>query len=384
MTRRIGVYGIVLVAAVVGPTMAQPPAASDNVKAVLAAWQHRLGRFNSVRYTLTGTAERKIGLDEDAPPPSPRERPVRAVVLVDFVSRRIRVEHSTSGISAEGDRYIPRVGVTAFDGNAYHARMPRGDNELGEENADALISRGPLAHSQIDSTLWPVLHAHGVISTVHRRARPDHLPTDYEPDDFSFEGHIPYPGGKCHLLRTDALNSRPALTDEFWVDTEKDGAIIRHTNFNGKNPWLRLDVTYHQTVDGWLPKAWTHTHTSDGRVVEVTRYTVTGFEPNPALSNKDFTLPVQPGAILWVDEYPERGRGLDTTRPARRKYRVDDSGRWIELESVGFTTTEGIQLPPERRSSYWWLAGGGLAAAACVVVAYWLRHRSRRAGTQAG
>lgn len=114
----------------------------------------------------------------------------------------------------------------------------------------------------------------------------------------------------------------------------------------------------------------------------ITQLTVDLIEANPQYSEQEFTIPVIPGMVVQEYNYPTRGKGLDPTLPAKGKYRVGPGGDSELLEPrTGFTTMEGLQLPPESGTPQWlwWVFGGaGLIIALVVTVKFGRRTLVKR------
>ncbi len=347
------------------------------IEKVLVDWKHRHDRFKSVRYVITGLTEKK---NLPAGSKVPAVRPAKFVILLDLVKGRVRIEKNQSGFAASGDRYIPGVSVIAYDGKSEQTNVDRVLCELGPTNPDICITKGALPQSTIQSELWPLLCVHGIVPTVNKPARMDQLPTRHTAEEFDSRGEVNQAGSRCLVLRTDPVASTPFLVDEFWIDPAKESAIIRQVYWGGKTPWFRFDMAYQKSKDGWMLASWTWAHTSE-RLVEVSRFTVESMEIDPAITDADFILPIAPGSIVSVSNYPVPGQGLDPNKPATGKFRVDSAGKWIPLdEATGFTTGDGLQLAPESANRHWlWWGGGvlaGVVGIATVVVRY--RRRNRR------
>jgi hypothetical protein len=365
-------------------------ARADERERTLADWRNRMDRVQSVRYTVTGTVETKKEVIADLlkglagkkniviPPESPPS-PIKAVVLIDLTKKRFRIDQSETIFSQASKRYVPLVKTIAYNGKTYQTAIPREQNESTPSDPDVFLSKGDLEQMSVDVFFWPVFEAHGLVPTVNVPLRPDKLPIQHELDELDARGMIEHGGRRCAVLRTEPLNVNVALSDEFLVDQSRESAILRHIRFNGTNPWYRLDVTHHDTPHGWLPKSWTVTWTTGGHVATVHRLTAVSFEVNPQLREDDFTLPIKPGMIVYTDEYPAVGTGLDPERPRNGTYRVEPSGRWVELNSKGFTTIEGVELPRNSRRGYWWWVVGVAGTTVPVVaVMAWLRKRRKR------
>jgi len=378
---------VLLLAAFVGVAVsARQPQPDPKVAQTLADWRARQERVQSVRYTLSG-AEETVSKPEVPPalkndvvptPPGPKEKSLKVTLLIDITNRQFRLEVNKPTPSKNRDQWVAGQKVDAFDGQTYQTAYPRDKNDRGPDEPDISIAKGNLgAIRTVESYLFPAFAAHGIVPTVDAPLRPDRFPAAHEPDDFEARGTVSHAGRQCVVLRTNATGTMPNLSDEFWVDLGRQGAILRHTYWQGKNPWFRQDIEYTQTPHGWLPAKWTHTSTIGGRVTTIRRLNVDSVEVNPPLRKEDFTLPIEPGMIVLTHEYPDRGKGLDPNRPAKGKYRVGSDGEWEPLEpQTGFTTKEGIQLPPESGSRWWlwWTLGAvGLLVVLFVGVRVWRR-----------
>jgi hypothetical protein len=281
-------------------------------------------------------------------------RPDNFVVLLDFIQGRSRIEKNGSAPGANFEKYVPRVSVSAYDGETLQTSSDRKACELAALDPDVSLVKGPLRMMPFNARIWPVLFAHGVVPTVNKSARPDQLPTNHTTEEFEFRGDVRYKENMCIVLRTDPVASTPAVVDEFWIDPIKESGIVRYVYFSGgNNPWYRMDITYQKSENGWLPSSWVYTHSKGNKLVEIAHFTVERLEVNPTVTDGDFTLPIPPGSIVLTQNFPELGKGLDPFKPASGLSRVDVNGKWVTLEEAGFTTAEGFPLPPESRRLRW-------------------------------
>jgi MYXO-CTERM domain-containing protein len=353
------------------------------VRKVIEDWKARLERYNSVRYTLSGSAEEvgELPVPEHLKnrvirPPGPKTYPKNATVLIDFVNGRIRLEETSRAPSRDKTKWVSEHRVTTYDGKTHRTSLPRDRNDLRPNDADLGISRGNLATKQIDTYLWPVFMAHGLVPIPSAKLRVDRLPRSHDPEEFTLSGSTTYGGRACLILQTDP-SPNPY---EIWVDPGMSAAIPRYVCWDArrKNPTTRLDIR-HREADGTqpLPESWTETTTVDGKVVLLTRMKVDRVEPDVPLSDSDFTIPVQTGMLVHEYEYPPAGGGLNPSMPSQKAYRAGKGGiRTPEGEQRGFTTLEGVQLPPESdRRWIWWSIG--LALVALLVGGLWAWRRRR-------
>jgi hypothetical protein len=325
----------------------------------LGEWKQRLERVKSVRYELSGEIE-TVSKDEVPPElkarmmPLPRgteAKPLKVVLLIDIHNKRLRVEETEPIPSQAGDRWVPRLRITSFDGRSYQQSWPREKNDRSPEECDISVSKGSHAERRAtESHLWPAFIAHGIVPTVNDPLRLDRWPIEHDPEGFVSLGQVAHAGRSCALIRTTPTGTSPNLSDQFWVDEDRQGAVLRHVYLQGRNPLFRFDIEYSQTNSGWYPQKWTQVVTLEGKVRTRIRIDVDSLEINPTLEVEQFTLPIRAGMIVQTYDYPPPGKGLDTARPAKGKYRVNADGEWVGLEpTTGFTTTEGIQLPPEAK-----------------------------------
>jgi hypothetical protein len=362
--------------------LAQGPGADAQLASVFKDWQSRQGVLKSARYVLTGTMEYN---DKELPPGSPI-RPRRIVFLLDLVRKRYRMEDSEEVPNANGKEdpkeweYRRCVRTSAYDGEALQNLTPREINRLSDDVADLSIGKGNLGPgAQFRAELTPVFFAHGIVPTVHSPLLVDHLPLTHDADDFLVAGRQLLRGQDCLLVRTEALPGNPPISDEFWINTQQQGAITRYVYFNGSNPWSRLDISWKQTAYGWWVDHWSETWSVNGSVRHVCRLRVETFEANPEVADGDFKLPVEAGMKVTVAEGPPPGKGLDPFKAAIKTYVISPSGAWVEISAKGFTTLEGKELPPERdRRWILWSLGGG-AAVLGVLFFYVFRWRAKKA-----
>jgi hypothetical protein len=321
---------------------------------------------------VSGQTERK---DLPADSNLPAVRPVKYVVLLDLVRGFSRIEYNGSGPNPNFERYIPRVRVSAYDGKTLQTSVDRKLCEIGPTNPDISLVKGPLDLMPLDSNIWPLLFAHGVVPTVNKPARPDRMPDQHTSEDFDYRGKVGHAGSQCYILKSHPVASTPFLVDEFLIDPDKTSAIVRHVYFAGKNPWFRFDVAYEQSESSWLPKSWTFAHSQANKLVEVTRFTVERLETNPPVTDADFVLPIPPGSIVKVQNYPQPGLGFDPSKPANGLFRVDEDGKWSVLEETGFERKEArVSLPrrpQNRRWTLWAGVGFALIGIAIVTVRWW-------------
>ncbi|MBX9584588.1 MAG: hypothetical protein K2X87_30165, partial [Gemmataceae bacterium] len=364
-----------------GPAAAQPKT-DDAVARVLADWKARQGKMKVARYVLAGTVEHVAKLTPDAPPlpATDRARPFRATLLLDLERGRVRFDKEEEWPDAKGG-WERSYGSFTHDGKETRSgRTPgRPHDGPGFDLAIDRYARSGREGSRVYDYYWPVLFAHGVVPTVHAPLYAERLPTAFDPEDFVSVGRRPLGATTYQVIRTEPLAAASPLLDEYWVDTAKQGAIRRYVSLTGEQPWLRLDIDWRETPAGWWPAKWTHTLTVDGRTVNrVAKLAVESYEYDPPVPDADFTLPVEPGMreVIVAEATPE-GAQFHPAYPARRTYRITETGEWVETAAERARTLDGREVPLERRWGWWpWAAGAAGAISIGLAARVWHRRRS--------
>lgn len=347
---------------------------NKELQKILGDWQGRQVLLRTARYTISGTHEPK---NRKLPPGTPALLPTRSVLLLDVEHRRHRLESSKPAISSD-DAGEPLKDYTLTGTETFDGKEQRGMAEKsGDVKGGGLgIVKGDLVFQRIDQGLEPIFFAHGVVPSVWGDLRPDKWPTVFDSENFEYVGRQSFRGRNCAVVRTEPRAYAEIAFDEFYVDTERQSAIVRHVFYSGNNPTLRTDVDWKQTENGWWPDKWTCTWTWRGKVEEIVSGQLEGFDPNPPVTSGDFTIPALPGVTIVVQEVPAPGSGLDPRYPAEKRYLVSSTGSWQEISAKGFRMIDGKELPPERgRKWLRWMIGVLSVAATAVVCICLLRRR---------
>lgn len=349
----------------------------QQLQKMLDDWTKRQQRLKTARYVLTGTVEYKQFPSDVPKPTGDLVRPVNFQFLLDIERKRFWLEKNDIVLSTSTG-YEPRLGTIAYDGGQLYTLTHRERNGFQHDLNDLGISKGQLPGQLLDTVLRPVLHAHGFVQTVHHLAKGNQFPTMSDPGDYEIQGKQRLNSRDCLVARTVALAAADPLLDEFWIDPSQEGAIHRWVSIVGQEPWERLDVKWHLTDHGWQPESWSLTWTANKQVQRIYKLRVTSFEANPKVTDSEFVCEAKPGMKVRVVEHPAAGVGLDPRYPASRTYRISPSGSWDELSAKGFTTVEGVELPPERGTWVWWAIGiGGAVVTVTIMGILYRRHRCR-------
>ena len=367
-------------------------AADQRIEQIVQHWKERAERLKSVRYTLSGEIESRQTVPEKyrkqvSYPTGPQTHSARTVILLDLVKHRYRLENTRVVANRSRDKLITKTFQHAYNLKLDQSLIPRDGEGSDLNHPDLITSKGDLSRSRFEAYLWPIFSAHGIVPTESTPLVIDPWPHSHEAEEFELRGTTVFAGRSCTIIRGDPSPSTPSLRDEFFVDVGRQSAILRHTYYTGKNPYIRLDTVFRETPYGWLPHEYSVTWSEDvSTVVKVERMKVEKLEIDVAVEDGDFTLNLRPGMIVDESEIPGRGRGVNPDRPAVAVYVVGSDGE-LELQGKkrGFTTHDGVELPPEsNRRRIWWVRGAGILVAFCcfATACVWYRRRQLRPQTR--
>jgi hypothetical protein len=166
---------------------------------------------------------------------------------------------------------------------------------------------------------------------------------------------------------------------EFWTDPGKSSAIPRLIvwSVRGKHPVFRIDTRYRNDELHNLPDSWTHTTISGEAVILIHKYKVDAVEVNVPINDTDYTIPVRAGMLVQEYEFPAQGSGLNPHLGSQKTYRVAEDGtQRLEGKQKGFTTFDGVELPPETgRRWFWWVVATASMLLVVGSVLVWRRVR---------
>jgi hypothetical protein len=189
-----------------------------------------------------------------------------------------------------------------------------------------------------------------------------------EAKDFFVHGQGMHEGRPCLVVRTFPHETfTETFYEEYWVDLERDGAIVRNSGYRNEKAFWDRQVTWQQTPHGWVPLRWTCTAWNPGgRILNVSRMEVVDFEADPAVTGDDFRVAIEPGMRVKETAIGKTGKLTDDVV---KEFRVRADGGWNEI-------VNGVERPVRSWALYWW--GGALAVLAGILALWHLRRRARR------
>jgi hypothetical protein len=286
---------------------------SEIVRKIVDDWNRRQ-QIRGFRYLVGGIHIVPKGwISQHDPPGLPRaDVPSDEVVIevkteyfADLTRNRSRIERDFEIYDSEVGRFARMFEVRLYDGRTSQVFYPRDRNRdifdearaSGPWQADLEFrsNDGP-AFGRID---LPVLLAHGMVldpggSTLSPTGT---LQRNLSADDFTLYGHAVRDGRECMVLRsqTDHTRSNPPY-NEYWVDTERDSAIVRFVRYIRGSEDSQIDLWYNQDDGLGLPLArYVFMESFEGRLVRTREESVLEYEAEPAFADSLFYVEPQPG-----------------------------------------------------------------------------------------
>lgn len=252
---------------------------------VIRDWEKRRLDFCVVTYRLSGTRTwpenafsewarsfSYLKLNTNNPP-----NDVTGVVsfagTLDFRNDRCRIENDEEEYDP-ASRSLDRLRMLVVGAAGIcskHILM-----RTGEKKVDFVVTRGLKQPELILARPHnlPLLFASGVVPVKLQRPREINFAVQLKPEAFVFEGYVEQQGKKLAVLRVDDYeNTSYRATNHYWVDLERDSAVVKFTSQLGTAIVADLEIEYVSVGGGWLPAKWTRNYSVEGvkRLVETIR-----------------------------------------------------------------------------------------------------------------
>lgn len=282
------------------------------VKKIVDDWTRRQ-QIRGFRYVVGGIHIVPKGwISQHDPPGSPRtDVPSDEVVIdvkteyfADLERNRSRIERDFEIYDSTVGRFARMFRVRLYDGQNSQVFYPRDRNRdifdearaSGPWQADLeLRTNGGPGFMRID---LPVLLAHGMVSVGGSAVSPTRtLRRNLNADDFSVYGRAVHDGRECVILRSQTDHTRPRPSyNEYWVDTERDSAIVRFVRYIGDSENLLIDLWYDEDDAPGFPLAgYVFMEDFQGRLLRTREEFVLEYEAEPAFTDSLFYVEPQPG-----------------------------------------------------------------------------------------
>ena len=230
------------------------------LKQIMVAWQNRRNMAHTIKCRIKGNVLIPKGI-HNAETPDPKadkrdipikdyEHPENLYLAIDFANNRVRKETETEIFDISSAVFKPYRGISIFDGSRIISSSD------GDANAiDAyIVSPGQYKGGFFGTREYPVLFGLGIVDCD--MTDPHDLRKTSSEGDFLVISQAVLKQHDCIVLRR-VKPSDSRIKDEFWVDMNRDGAILRWQRFWGANLSLSLDIDYQQNSHGWVPRSWT-------------------------------------------------------------------------------------------------------------------------------
>lgn len=253
-----------------------PPTVADDqkVSAIIESWEKRQRAADFCQYTAKGKVTvaagalnfaMKMSGEPITPgqnfPPSDETFDQTYSLTLDFARNRARKDLNDSSYNAMLKKHVPRVFSDMYDGKNIYKYEPKEKYAGGKLShligRDwTIVSVPEWKTSFLGFSDFPLLFAQGIVP----------LTKDYFPDvtelrqpipkaAFRYQGTFPKRGVSCVVLR-ESDNSKSRMW-EYWVDPNKDGAIV-HSRFTVHgNLRISIDIDWQpNSTLQYIPARW--------------------------------------------------------------------------------------------------------------------------------
>ncbi len=366
-------------------------AADPRLEKVLADWQKRQQRFDAAEYQvrgllkvpkgaysndmaimLYGTKAGQINPSQDV------EGTVGFTVLLDFVKGRHRRDIQQRLFDpGSGHLGAPIRMKDVFNGSQMKCLIPKEENPgqyVSVTQPELTITSGNMKNGEFKNEYYPLFFAHGRIHTDREPILPGKLRHKIHSDYMYVHDTGVLDERKCLILRTQPLPefaNKPF--EEYWVDTERDSAVVRYVRYVGPKPLITFEirVRYRQYQDSWLPDGWRWTTFIKGKTLYYQEMLVAKVDRNPLITDADFEVGEIKAGML-VEERTDLPTADPATFPKSKLsvYRVQDNGTRQDIPDPAHR--EGDQYSAHRTSSRLWIYMSlGIPGTLVLLVLLW-------------
>lgn len=316
---RLTICAIVFCLILVASSPAQTGSDASVVRQVLDAWQRRRTAMKSVAYTIEGVQTHGKGAlttkEADAAPnlkttfpPDDLPLDMKVVYTFDFKEHKARIETTDYILMMGMGVFVPGKRTAFFDGHDTTLVTRREDNTSDlytpiPSQPDMHVYKGGTRHLFFRES-YPILAAHGIIEPYSGTM--DEAKMFDESIDaslFRFQQWSTLEGRKCAIVRTKPEAGELGVFEEFWVDLERESAILCWKLIRGGNVTSQLLITYQQVEGNWLPRSWQYDlyalrRGTTPKYMRTDRMKVIDIQIDPPLTRRDFIAPRRHGMVV--------------------------------------------------------------------------------------
>jgi hypothetical protein len=351
---------------------------------ILADWQKRQHRFQTVQYEVRGErklpkgtydsflAATRMGGSKNPVPPQNLSAPLSITLLLDFEKGRHRRENKDSTFHLDSGKLFPQVERDIFNGSVMKGHTPREENRLlGAKAPEMTIVSGNMKNGEFLSSYFPMFFAHGRIYTNMEPILPGRLRNKPDPDYLYLHGTGVHEGRVCSIVRTQTLKRTGSSFSEYWVDTARDSAIVRYLTYSDNKPMEDLTIRYRESPAGWLPESWRWNLYMMGHLLYSDNMRVEKMLANPPVKDADFEMEIRPGMIVEERTVHATQHPLTTPKSTISVYQAKEKSGREELPDPYHR--KGDQYHEQLRRKNLWMWGWlGVPLMGIVGFLFWV------------
>lgn len=346
-------------------------AGNDTVASVVKAWKARQDHTRTLRFEWDEVRTLAAAMQpRDFTP----EEMKRVVSLPDIVikrhiglsldAERVRYERQGQEWSADVQGYVPGSYVGVFDGK--DPKSLHSFDITGKLGCSAMgyIQTAPKHPDHSDATIRPLLLAYRPLSPDLGGVDPTKLSVSADQGVIS--------GRVCALITQQRPRSGARRT--FWVDPERDYAIVRWIDTSDRRVVATFDISYqHNDADGWFPCEWSAVMPdSSGKTAIQFIAHVSRHEINQPIALREFQIEFPAGAM--VVDYGAKSTFLVRNGGEKRFISPRERAAGIPIEQLSVTKTDEDMQPRGHLRLYLSLATLAVFSAAVLLAYVWRRN----------
>lgn len=332
--RTILLLGCFFVACITVPRLRADELHPD-LKRAIADWQRRLLGITTIIYEAEGTVlipkgatseEIKSELEDfkqlnpawangDFPPDDYR---YQALVKYEMNLERtlIRKENGRQTCDPRKRTFVPRLEISLCNGQDIEKYLPRAKNSLSKHDIELQKLTPNYAGLFLESRDRPILIGTGILGKRGEGfSQKVGMREPLEENALRVHGRGDRAGKPHVVLRTTSPGGTRGF-DEYWIDPSQDSAITAWTHFDDEGLVTKAsEIEYQQAAGFWLPKKWTWTSLSDGRITTSEKFEMKTLAVNVPLSEDRFQVAITPEMNVFDfrtgREYPAGNPEID-------------------------------------------------------------------------
>jgi hypothetical protein len=370
----------------VGGTEAR--AGDPRLDKVLADWQKRQNRFQTVEYRVEGehaipkgaysVLSRALSGEGPNGHPIPAEEltaPASFTILLDFARGRHRLQSREVAFNLDSGNLATQVRTCVYDGTFWKNLVPKNENSaMAPGTPEMGVVSGNLKNQQFETMIFPIFFGHGRLYILEEGILPGKLRLHQDPNYLYIHGNGVQDGCPCLILRTQVLQLGNRRFDEYWVDTARDSAILRYLAYSDDQPITAIAIQYRELHEGWWPESWHWTEFDRGKTLYFERMRVMKRRLDPPVSDGDFEMNAKPGMTVEVVTNRAIKNPLEMPAFEVSVYRIDDNGEKVAIPDPYHRQED--RYSQQFRTKHWlWLL---LPLAVILALFGWTRWRRKR------